>query len=53
MKSFCQSMECTYETDSGKYYFSSDIRNFISHITPLYSLLHTLLKDECMCLQDE
>ena len=23
------------------------------HITPLCSLLHTLLKDKCMCLQDE
>ena len=34
-------------------YISSDIWNFISHITPLCSLLHTLLKYECMCLQDE
>ena len=25
----------------------------ISHITPLCSLLHTLLKDKCMCLQDK
>ena len=25
----------------------------ILHITPLCSLLHTLLKDRCMCLQDE
>ena len=48
MKSFCQCMECSYETDLGKYYFSSDIRKFISHITPLCSLLHKLLKDECM-----
>ena len=24
-----------------------------SNITPLCSLLHTLLKDKCMCLQDE
>ena len=24
-----------------------------SHITPLCSLLHTLLKDKCMCLRDE
>ena len=23
------------------------------HITPLCSLLHTLLKDKCKCLQDE
>ena len=23
------------------------------HITPLCSLLHTLLKDKCTCLQDE
>ena len=37
----------------GIYNFSSDIRNFIyifnSHIAPLCSLLHTLLKNECMC----
>ena len=25
----------------------------ISHITPLYSLLHMLLKDKSMCLQDK
>ena len=28
--------------------YNNDIRNFVSSITPL---LHTLLKDECMCLQ--
>ena len=37
----------------GKYHFSNDIRNFISHlndISPLCSLLHTLLKDiACVC----
>ena len=43
----------SYETDRVKYYFSSDIRNLMSPNTPLCSLLHTLLKDECMCLQDE
>ena len=37
----------------GKYHFNSDIRNFISHITPLCSLLYnTLLKDKYMCLLD-
>ena len=25
----------------------------VIHITPLCSLLHTLLKDKCMCLQDD
>ena len=24
-----------------------------SHVTPLCSLLHTLLKDKCVCFQDE
>ena len=44
----------SYKTDRVKYHFSSDIRNLLSPIyTPLCSLLHTLLKDECMCLQDE
>ena len=33
----------------GKYYFSSDIRNF-KNINPHP---HTIFKDECMCLQDE
>ena len=33
--------------------FNCDIRNFISHITSLCSLLHSLLKDKYMCLQDE
>ena len=43
-------------TAVGKYYFSSDIRNFKNIKSPLpspFSLLHTLFKDECMCLQDE
>ena len=35
MKSCCQYMGCSYETD---YHFSSDIRNFISRI-PYYSLM--------------
>ena len=29
------------------------IEQFLLYITPLCSLLHTLLKDKCMCLQDE
>ena len=28
-------------------------KELLEHITPLCSLLHTLLKDKCMCLQDE
>ena len=43
-------------TAVGKYYFSSDIRNF-KNINPPppppFPLLHTIFKDECMCLQDE
>ena len=35
--------------NSGIYHFKSDIL----HITPLCSLLHKLLKDKYMCLQDE
>ena len=38
MKSFCQCMECSYETDWVNIIFSSDIRNFIGHIT-YYSLV--------------
>ena len=53
MKFFCQRMGCSYETDWININFNSNIRNFISHITPICSLLHTHLKDECMCLQDE
>ena len=30
----------------GKYHFNSDIRNFISHITPLCSLLYTPFKGQ-------
>ena len=30
--------------------FNSGMRNFISHITPLRSLLYMLLKDKYMCL---
>ena len=52
MKSFCQYMGCSYEFE-GKYHFNSDMRNFISRISPLCSLLYTLLKDKYMCLQDE
>ena len=40
----------------GKYHFNSDIRNFLSHITYyslICSLLHVLLKDKYMCLQDK
>ena len=42
-------------TKVGKYHFSSDIRNFKNHKLPPspFSLLHTIFKDECMCLQDE
>ena len=29
------------------------LKEVILHITPLCSLLHTLLKDKCMCLQDQ
>ena len=29
------------------------LEEVILHITPLCSLLHTFLKDKCMCLQDE
>ena len=29
------------------------LEGVILHITPLCHLLHTLLKDKCMCLQDE
>ena len=38
---------------TGKYHVSSYMRNFISHITPLGSLLHMLLKDKYMGLLDE
>ena len=38
---------------NSKYHFNSDIRSFIKHITPLCSLLYQLIKDKCMCLQDE
>ena len=44
-------------TAVGKYHFSSDIRNFknikLPPPPPPFSLLHTIFKDECMCLQDE
>ena len=41
-------------TAVGKYHFSSDIRNFKNiKLTPPFPLLHTIFKDECMCLQDE
>ena len=43
-------------TAVGKYHFSSDIRNFKNiklPTPPPFSLLHTIFKDECMCLQDE
>ena len=44
-------MGCSY-----KRHFSSDIRNFINHVT-YYSLMffiaYMLLKDKCMCLQDK
>ena len=36
----------------GKYYFSSDIRNFKNIKSP-FCLFHTIVKEECMCLQDE
>ena len=39
-------------TAEGKYYFSSEIRNF-KNINPPFSLLHTIFMDESMCLQDE
>ena len=29
------------------------LEDVILHITPLCSLLHTLLKNKCMCFQDE
>ena len=45
MKSFCQGMGCIYETDW--------VYNFSSNIIPLQSLLHTVLKEEFMCLQDK
>ena len=38
-------------TAVGKYYFSSDIRNFKNIKPPPPP--HTTFKDECMCLQDE
>ena len=45
-------------TAVGKYHFSIDIRNFKNIKSPPpppppFSLLHTIFKDECMCLQDE
>ena len=52
VESFCQYMGCSYEFD-WVISFYSEIRNFISHISPLLSLLHTLLKDKHMCLQDK
>ena len=44
-----------YEWNLEKTSNSSDrvIQEVILHITPLCSLLHTLLKDKCMCLQDK
>ena len=30
-----------------------ELLEVLLHITPLCSLLHTLLKDSCMCLLDE
>ena len=41
-------MECSYEFDWVNIILS-DIRNFISHITPLCSLLYMLLKDKYIC----
>ena len=41
-------MGCSKETD-----WVNIILAVILHITPLCSLLHTLLKDKRMCLQDE
>ena len=54
MISYSQNMGCSYETDWVNIILATGvIRKFISHITPLFSLLHMLLKDKHMCLQDK
>ena len=43
----------TSEIKKGQVILGNLLEEVILHITPLCSLLHTLLKDKCMCLQDE
>ena len=38
---------------TGRVLWEELLEEVVLHITPLCSLLHTLLKDKCMCLQDQ
>ena len=54
----CQYMRCSSETDWVNIILAMIFKElyksyYILHITTVYSPLHTLLKDKCMCLQDE
>ena len=55
MKSFRKCMGCSYEIDWVNIILAviKGTLFVILHITPLCSLMQTLLKDKCICLWEE
>ena len=51
LESMSNSSQSTHPT--GRVLWEELLEEVIIHITPLCSLLHTLLKDKCMCMQAE